>query len=494
MEISRNSLSIGGKYSLSWPTLALYSIPSSWIILVFDQSRLGGNPVHWVLLAVVAYVSTVVPLCSARLLALPVIERTPRPLLAVAVFVGSAYIRSLISVPLARYLTLIPDSEIQYRILSSPLNVVFWMIVINAVVTQTLNHRDAVRDLEREQKTLEHAEGVVSLKVAQYRSELEELVLRELSPALRQLHENMNNVEKMPESKKLLNQLQEVLSNAMMSLRNSDISATSQMILSQASRSGATSQKLLPASASLRRTIAPIIVPAIVLYSGFVPTLMTMGWETTWLVFAPVMALFTLALFVITRVLAPSSMSTLTVIFLSMGTYGLCSLLAYTWLMFIGKTNSWGLQLQFTATVLAVGTAITLYKLVDVQREHIQSALRLSNEQLNTVLVVTKQRLWNVKRKLATILHGPIQAAIQSGSIRLRNNQEDSTAILLSVKDGISAGIAQFHSTLDISSDAYLTALNTIESLWGNICFIDINVHQAVLENVEREQVASVTQ
>lgn len=482
-------LELGGKYAVSWPTIFLYAIPSSWVIFIFDQTRLGGSTLGWFALTVISYLATAIPLIAARYIVLPVRERPFRPVSALFVFTIASITRTCTAVPLALYLGLIPKDGVLYRSLSAPLNVIFWMILINLIVTKAINHSRALNELSHEKHLLEASESLVSHSLEVYRENIEERVQNELEIPLTQLQNSIRHSHNVQETEQSLTQLRLSLSSMISSLKSSSSTINFDDLLDMQKRHKKTRFALPHEPLSAQLLIAPFLVPFIVLYSGFIPTLNTLGWYLAVWGLIPATLFFAVALVIIRgRMQRTHTTSTKALAYVFL-VYLLASLTPLAWLELVGFGLRFDLQAQFTATALAVGVGITILKIVELQRNEIQDDLKRMNAALSAQTILAKQRLWAEQQRLTTLLHGPIQAAIQFGFIQISKRPAETPQTLSRMNQEISLAISRMDFPEEIDSELFLQALEAIENLWGGICLIDCTVEHNVLEIIENDSV-----
>jgi signal transduction histidine kinase len=484
--------SLGGRYAVSWPVIGLYAIPSSWIVVLFDQSRLGGDPVRWALLALVSYAATIPILFLARLTILPVRARSPRPITALIVYIVAAYTRSLVSVPLAAAWGLVPASEMQYRFLSTPLNVVFWMVLITLLVTESLEHQDRVLALSGERARLRDAETSVVGASDRYRNGLQARTMNELEPSLKQLVQAWKSSVGERSAAAALSQLHARVDEVLQSLRSTygelDLGPLPEPTPPpRRVRRGLRSANPVAVGA----LFAPTLVSAVVLYSAFVPTLALLGWQTTFFLVVPAVifvwggALGARSLTGNLRLrLLPASVLTLCV-------YAFLGLISWPFQLIGSPQASWGLQLEFTVTVVAVAALSIVYRVVQQEREHVEEQLGLVNDALERVVAHLRQTLWVERRKVATVLHGPVQAAVQVAAMRLAKTENNDPGFLDSIQAGIFHALQQIGHPDTVTSEQFQEAVGAMEELWGAVCLLDITVDPAFLRQLPEQGAAA---
>lgn len=478
----RTRLALGGTYAASWPTIALYAVPSLWVNLLYDQTRLGGDPWAWLAVSFVAYGATVVPVIIARYTVLRVdTARAPRPFVALVVYVVAAVTRVACAVPLGMSWGIFPREELTYRILSAPLNVVFWMVLITALVDATVRHRSRMRELVARRAELTELRTSIDAVIAADARSLKNTVTHALEPSLALLRLRVNSADP---------RCGDDMVSSLRSAIDDVVRPMSERIAHSADQPHRETNPVVrpgrwwgvPVRIRVRDVLMPGTVALIALYAGFVPTLAMQGWEVTLFLVAPT-ALFTWIVGAGVRL--RWGHITLPVggpLALTVGVYSASSAVAAAVALVAFPTIPATLVAQFAATIVAIALTVAAFRLVTVTRESTLRETSATNAALAVTMTEMRQRLWVSRTHLATTLHGPVQAAFQVAALRIAHAPAVTSELIDELDASVREALALLDEPVSISREQILQLRDDIISMWSSVCDITIDIAPAVLD------------
>ena len=470
--------------------MALYAVPSLWVNLLYDQTRLGGDPSIWLVLSIVAYLATLIPLIIARYTVLRVdTDRPARPLVALCVYLVAAGTRVGIALPLGLHWGVFPQDEILYRITSAPLNVVFWMVVITALVDATIRHRSRMRELLTRRAELTQRKASIDSVIAADAESVRRTVISALEPSLSMLHERVDSAD-VRHGARVVSALRSTIDDVVRPL--------SERIAHGAhypERAPATTVRTgrwwgMPLRIRVRDVMMPGTVALIALYSGFVPTLAMQGWQVTLFLVAPTALLTWVAGGAVRRRWGHIALPVGGPFALTIVVYSVSGMVAGSAAMALFPAIPSALVAQYAVTIVAIALAVAVFGLVTVTREAVLTEVALTNAQLSEVTAELRQRMWVSRAHLAATLHGPVQAAFQVAALRISHAPEVTPALVAELEDMVNDAISMLNEPAYISHEQVLRIRDDLISMWETACAISLDIEPEALERGIQNQAA----
>ena len=138
------------------------------------------------------------------------------------------------------------------------------------------------------------------------------------------------------------------------------------------------------------------------------------------------------------------------------------------------------------ATAWFVSTVSILERARRLTQEHLTTA----NEQIELSIARMRQEIWFTQQNLAWVLHGPVQSALVSATIRLESgvhlDEADRAAIWTSLQRAYEQLTTAGPAVTDFNS--FATELTT---LWQGVCTISFNDSNGVMERVAADPAAT---
>lgn len=123
------------------------------------------------------------------------------------------------------------------------------------------------------------------------------------------------------------------------------------------------------------------------------------------------------------------------------------------------------------------------------QQAEAERELRESRSLLERQLVRLRQTQWVRRQRLAQALHGPLQSAVTSATLRLSaalERHEVDGALLAQVRAEL-LGHLDVVSASDESAPSFELALERTRRVWGDLCSIELHAEAAARRQVERD-------
>jgi signal transduction histidine kinase len=162
---------------------------------------------------------------------------------------------------------------------------------------------------------------------------------------------------------------------------------------------------------------------------------------------------------------------------------------AFTLLQF-GLVLAESLLLQFILSQVVL-TLITFYmqflrtqrRDAEVEMTRVVSDLAILNSQL-------RQEVWLNRRRIASILHGSVQAALYASAIKLAKVESPTRVEIESVQQDIAAAISKLES--GEAGETFVDVLQQIQDVWEGAVEVELpEITPQILQQLESNQVAS---
>jgi signal transduction histidine kinase len=472
---------VGSRYALSNPVLVLFLIPAFGVGLIFDQTRSDSTFEYRLLSATIGYIATIIPLLIARIF-LPNKPRPSRPALMMMVFLFAGLIRGATLLEFSIVSGEFQEGELIYRLVGGPLFTLISLILNAILVSNYARHKEALVSLAAERLRLQVRSAGVLARVQQQQEELVDKVETLIRPAIRKIQETFST----DSSAAVISSLRDAADEVVRPLSREV--ADGQDDLNFESEPAAVRVK----SALPKRVIlGEFLIP-------FWAATMSIGLlaSSTFLLESPANALIVLSLIfilvfsfgrVIQALTNNLEIPTLLAWVLIPVTYAL-PLSAFFLLKPLLNMQSTDAQI-FTMMFFEWNLGILLFfaQLVQLQRRETTERLEDVNRQLEVISSRLSQELWLNRKRMAALLHGPVQASLYAAAMGMAQTNNPSPAYLAKVQQDIEAALEQLNNPNRLESETLLSVLNQIKDLWSDSVEISIAVPKELEEEITNE-------
>lgn len=471
-------LRLGADSTFSWWVLILYALPSFGTNLIYDPQRLGGNPINFIPVALVTYAVTVVAFAIARYAKA---KWTPDSGLvyALGVYLLIGWIRGVTAYYTSLDMGVGTTKDLLFRLISPPIFALTAFAIFAAIVTTARLQRDSVQALAQEQARLRNAIATFTETHERLKVELLARVNAIVAPAIAELAQKLRAAGRDTNLGALLTDLQDT-SDAIVRPLSHEI-ATERISLdfdaSEAKPARAKTRNYRNVAVELMPAWGSLLAPSM----EFAPQAVTRNVIDA----AMVAILLALSLFVTLKVLegyvARLRLSQLGALALTVVVYVFAGVFAP---MFWMRTR-WHLtvseRITFGAIVLGVGLAISFisYAISTRRRSIAQSAV--VNENMNQLLSQLRQQVWLDRRRVATVLHGPVQGALQSAAIRLGRAPQITDALISEIQRDISDSFDKLNGAEPDGDMDFEVILDSVLALWEDTVDFKISLDPQAL-------------
>jgi signal transduction histidine kinase len=461
---------VGSRYALSNPVLLLFLIPAFGVGLIFDQTRSDSTFEYRLISATIGYIATIVPLLIARIF-LPNKPRPSRPALLMVVFALAGLIRGLTLLELSILSGQFQEGEILYRLVGGPLFTLISLILNAIVVSNYARHKEALSMLAAERLRLQVRSAGVLARVQQQQEELSAKVESLIRPAIRKI--------------------QETLASASSAAVIGSLRDAADEVVRPLSREVADGQDDLnfenePAAVRVKSALPKRVILGEFLIPFWAAT-MSIGLlvSITVLLEEPAMTLIVLTLIfalifgfgrIVQALTYKLEIPTLAawVLVPLVYTFPLSAFFVLKPILNMQSTDAQVFTMLFFEWSL--GLLLFFAQLVQLQRRETTERLKDVNRQLEVISSRLSQELWLNRKRMAALLHGPIQAALYASAMGMAQTNNPTPDYLTKVQKDIETALEQLNNPNRLESETLLSVLNQIKELWSGSVEVEIEI------------------
>jgi signal transduction histidine kinase len=477
---------IASPYAFRNETLAASAIPILLANLVLDFGRLGGTLSTWLFISALGYLAAMfVPLIIKLLTR----GRALPSFVYLVTFAVAGMLRGCVIFLVGRQAGVITEDQWSYRFWGSTLYVFLSMSLVAVLVSNSLRATEALQALSASRQVLEKRLRSMRGEISRMNAEVAGRVSGLISPIIQELIDNLKGA-KAKELALEVKALRATVDNVVRPLSLDIAEGPVELLEPQAS--SARMASALSWRIGARVQISNQIVPfwssvlicivaspaAIVLYeSNAFAALSLLGLSTFVVLFVAELAL--------RRVWLPAAaaFALQLAIFAIAGT---CSTAVLVLLTNLGP-YSWGRIISLT---MIAGTAFFVGQVRQTQRaESTKHAIEVNTE-LEMLNSQARRELWLNRRRIATVLHGPVQAALYASAMRLAQASRPSKKLIQSVNADLETAleVLKFDS---LDSPDWRSVLGQIVEVWEGTCEIYVSVPKSVYQITKKNALLS---
>jgi signal transduction histidine kinase len=123
-----------------------------------------------------------------------------------------------------------------------------------------------------------------------------------------------------------------------------------------------------------------------------------------------------------------------------------------------------------------VGGTTFAAQFAQLQRKATTENLTAVNSQLEILNASLRQELWLNRRRTASVLHGPIQAALFASAMKLSQEQKPTPELVAEVERDIAAALEKLNNPSNLEGENVSEVLNQIVEIWSDAAQISIEI------------------
>ncbi|MEN9749815.1 MAG: hypothetical protein RL149_893 [Actinomycetota bacterium] len=485
--IARALQQIFSPYAISTETLVGAIVPIGLANLVLDFGREEGGFGIWLLITSCGYLA---------MLIIPVLIRTFAPGKVFApwfyalVFVAAGVLRGLTIYAIGTEAGVIKPEEWQYRLLGSPLFVFVTLSLVTVLVSNSVRASNELADLEISRLALQQRLTSMRAEIARMNAEVAGRVSGLISPVIQQLMANLKGA-KADEIGREIKALRSTVDDVVRPL-SLDIAGTSEEL---------TDVEIAAPRVSLREDFK--LSTKIQVANQILPL-----WSTVLMVLVATPAavsfynaeafvalgLFALASLIVLEIfvvlLRRIVLITVPALMVQFAVFAVSGFAASTSLGLFTSNNEQYPVGRIVMLSLVIGLAVFIGQVRQTQRAATQQSAREVNAQLELLNSQARRELWLNRRRIATVLHGPVQAALYASAMRLAQAARPSSKLIQTVNKDLENAleVLKFDS---IESPNLREVLRQIVDVWAGSCEIYLNVSKDVMKVTKKNALLS---
>lgn len=467
---------IGSPVALSNRAFALFAVPSVLTFVIQNEERFGGSYLIWMLLSAAVYVTSVAPMLMARPWLLKQMEAKPRPFMVSFLFLFSGLVRGFSVLLLGGLMGVVPTSDIFYRLTGGPLFVAGSMVIIVLFLASQVKHERALLELEQEKMRLDELRGGIRERIRIQLEELLSKVRSTLAPTVAEVYAQLKIADDSSSktvAKNLTQAVEEVVRPLSHDLGRSQADRLDEPQL--ATLGAIKARSILPERVALGSMLLPglsmlgavlIATPTIMLS---VPGLAGLG--------------LSFGLFVVNYL----SLSLMRLAFLKVwapvwvgaifsASAGLMAN-SLTWLAFDLFSVKVDASYAQSGVMYSVITVLTFaQQLARTRRYDSEAKIRSVIADLEIINSHLRQEAWLNRKRLASVLHGPVQAALYASAMRLAQSKQISYDLISGIEVDLNQALNKLESFGE--NENFDIVLAQIADVWNGVCEIHFDISE----------------
>ena len=477
-----------GPVALSNRVLLQFAPISFLLVLVSNPSRLSGSYLEWALVATVGLVATVAVLLAFRATVLPSAPgREPKRIVTSIAYLIAGVARGTSVYLTGAALGIMPPGEFIFRLIGGPLFVYGAISMLAIFNASRIRHEKTLAELEIEKAELDELRGGIRERIRLQRADLLKRVQSVLAPVVDDVKTQLQS-----SPSELSHRLRDVVETVVRPLshdigKGSKVDDEVGVIADRAAFANAKSRfpsrlsagaMIVPeltgfATASIAIAANAINFPEQALLGSLISLASVyVGYKFFQKVLQRVWVHFVFALLI--SMISAVAVAVFTGFMLSL----------------VNLELPLPLLLQFILSQIVL-TLITFYmqfvrtqrRDAEVEMTRVVSDLAILNSQL-------RQEVWLNRRRIASILHGSVQAALYASAIKLAKSQQPTQTEIEDVQRDITAAINKLES--GEGTENFVDVLRQIQEVWEGAVEVELpEITPQILEQLDSNQVAS---
>ncbi|MEY2693659.1 MAG: hypothetical protein RL142_7 [Actinomycetota bacterium] len=480
--MANRNLMFGGKYATDRLTVGLYLVPSLWANLLYDYPRLGGSLLSWLSLSAAAFVATLLPLLIGKSTFLKNPEANGFNWLLLIAYLFGSVLRAFVLVGLGGAFDLVPSSEWLYRLTTSPLHVLVWMTLITTFVTARRRHQAAMEALKNRYDGLIQSSSELDEVLARDSKAATQRVSETLEPLITRLKSNLDGASSTLDLGRVRGELIEAIDLVVRPLAHE--LANLPTAVNPVTRSDSKTKFRLALRPRLMEVNGHQLIAVILSYSLFVPIVYEFGFSLFVEVAVPTLLITWTGGWLINRVIGfwamppLAGLATLVLLYL---TIAMIAVLAFGSRYADIPSN---LNLMYPALVGLIVAVVGLLRISSLSQQELERKFANQNDQIEIQAAKIRQQLWVVRNRLATVLHGPIQGALQVAAIRLATATTIDSSLSKELQRTIDTAVAELGKPSNLDIGGIRVVCEELIEVWRGVCEIRIELPDEVVSRL----------
>jgi signal transduction histidine kinase len=484
-------LILGSRYALTYPVFVLYIVPVVLSTVLLAQSAPQATPwTDWLVLGFVAWAAPVLVLIFVRATVLPNKPRASRPIATFVAFLLAGLVRAVLFSAIEVAMGVADNETPLLRLSGGTFVIAITFGMLSILVASRFEYRDEVRRLEADRKRLEELETGLALEVEAARSAVVTDAREVLAPIIDELKRALSKVHDSATATQVAEQMRDTVDAVVRPLsvqiaerpvarasENLSTAYTRHPPIRPEQRLGL-SYFFLPFTFSL--FIVSMTAASVLFVAG-----PTEGLRTIEIMFICLMAMLWLFRIATFRLRLGVTLGSLFfTAFHALAAWAITALVQY-----IGTSISRQLLNGWMILVAGVAYLSYRYQVVDHERRLIIASLAEVNERLEILLSSLRQQSKVDARRVANILHGPIQTALYASAMRMSQTETLAPETIGRILADLDSAMFKLLDSEPVAP-ALAEFVDELRSVWGAQITIELDAQEAPMRALEHNPVA----
>jgi len=162
---------------------------------------------------------------------------------------------------------------------------------------------------------------------------------------------------------------------------------------------------------------------------------------------------------------------------------------------FAAEVLQWNVTVQQVHALLlfgvCVGATTFAAQFAQLQRKTTTEKLVAVNLQLEILNASLRQELWLNRRRTASVLHGPVQAALFASAMKLSQEQKPTPELVAEVEQDIASALEKLNNPSNLEGEDISDLLNQIIEIWSDAAEISIEIPGSLEAAIAKQPLAS---
>jgi signal transduction histidine kinase len=476
---------IGSRYALSNQVLLLFLLPAYGTGLIFESLRLETNLLERFLVATAGYLAAVAVLLVARSV-IAGKELRSRPVFVLSAFLLAGLARGAVLLGLDMLTGQQTVGQELFRLLGGPIFTFVTFTLAAVLASNYQRHRESLAALADERYRLQIRSAGIRAKVQIQREELLSKIRSLLDPAIAKIQANLTGRS----STEAIDSLRSTVDDVVRPL-SLEVAEASDELEAESGKAVIREKAPIPSRIMLGEFIVPlwatlilsiVLVPASFLLEGPIGAI-------TILLSAFLSMFIGLGVFQFLTIKLPVHPYLAA---LAVPSFSAVSLIP---IYYAAEVLQWNVTVSQVNALLLFGVSVGITtfaaQFAQLQRKATTEKLVGVNQQLEILNAALRQELWLNRRRTASVLHGPVQAALFASAMKLSQEQKPTPELVAEVERDIAAAIEKLNNPSNLEGEDISDLLNQIIEIWSDAAEITIEIPDDLEAAIARQPLAS---
>lgn len=476
---------IGSRYALSNMVLLFFLLPAYGTGLIFEAIRLETTFLERFAVATAGYLATILILIAART-TWPGESDKSRPGFVLATFLVAGAFRG-VTILIAELITGQHQAgEEFYRLLGGPV-FTFVTLTVGAVLASNYQrHRESLSALADERYRLQIRTAGIRAKVQIQRDELQSKVRNLLDPAIAKIQANLSGQSSIA----VINSLQSTVDEVVRPL-SLEVADTTDELEAVSGKAVLKEKAAVPKRIMLGEFLVPFWAALI---SSVISTPVAFIFEEPLGALSIIASIFA-SLFLCLGLIQKLTMSVPIKPELACVIVPVIYTISLSPIYLIADSLDWAVSVEQIHSLLLFGAVVggTAFaaQFAQLQRKTTTEKLAAVNQELEILNASLRQELWLNRRRTASVLHGPVQAALFASAMKLSQTAEPTPELVVEVERDIQDALEKLNNPNNLEGEEISTVLEQIVEIWSDAAQITISFSEELERALLRKPLAS---